>query len=221
VDSLPADGVAILNDDFEYVRSRTVTGVNTVLRYTSADVAPAPFETRLLGRYNLTNLYAAWLAGRALGMTDDEMRRAIRQIEPVEHRLSMRHTPGGVTIIDDAFNSNPHGAAMAMEVLASFGASGGSGGRRIVVTPGMIELGPRQESANRELGRQMAASCDIAVVVGTYNRQALLAGLADGGFAPEATHTAATFTEASAWLRGVLRSGDTVLYENDLPDTFK
>jgi UDP-N-acetylmuramoyl-tripeptide--D-alanyl-D-alanine ligase len=185
IDALPADGVAILNDDFEYIANRAVENVAEVFRYTSRDVAPPPFETSLVGRYNLTNLYAAWLAGRALGMTDAEMRHAISQIRPVEHRLEVRHTPGGVTIIDDAFNSNPHGAAMALEVLAGF-----TGGKRIVVTPGMIELGEKQEQYNREFGRQMAAAADIAVVVGEYNRGAIVAGLKEGGFPAENVYQA-------------------------------
>jgi UDP-N-acetylmuramoyl-tripeptide--D-alanyl-D-alanine ligase len=216
VDALPPDGVAILNDDFEWIASRPVTNVATVLRYTSTDATPPPFETRLVGRYNLGNLYAAWLAGRSLGMTGAEMRYAISQIEPVEHRLSVRRTPGGVTIIDDAFNSNPHGAAMALEVLASH-----TEGRRIVVTPGMIELGEKQEHYNREFGRQIAASADIAVIVGAHNREAILEGLARGGFDPEKLYTAATFDEASRHVASTMRGGDTILYENDLPDTFK
>jgi UDP-N-acetylmuramoyl-tripeptide--D-alanyl-D-alanine ligase len=225
IDSLPPDGIAILNDDFEYIARRPVTNVSQVLRYTSADVSPAPFETRLLGRYNLTNLYAAWLAGRALGMTDERMRYAIRDIRPVEHRLSMTMA-GGLRIIDDAFNSNPHGAAMALEVLASF-----TDGRRIIVTPGMIELGEKQFDYNREFGRQMASSCDYAIIVGELNREAILAGLADGAGrtgesqdAPEPApeiYTARTFPDAVARVRTIARPGDTILYENDLPDTFK
>jgi UDP-N-acetylmuramoyl-tripeptide--D-alanyl-D-alanine ligase len=222
IDSLPANGVAILNDDFPMIASRLVTNVETVLRYTAGDVTPPPFETRLLGRYNLSNLYAAWLTGRALGMTDDEMRRAIVDIRAVEHRLSTRRTPGGVTIIDDAFNSNPHGAAMAMEVLAGF-----TTGRRIIVTPGMIELGAKQHELNREFGRQIASGADIAVIVGDYNRDAILAGIesargADGVAAPlPEVFTFRTFAEASRHVNAIMRPGDTILYENDLPDTFK
>jgi UDP-N-acetylmuramoyl-tripeptide--D-alanyl-D-alanine ligase len=229
IDALPPDGVAILNDDFEYIARRPVENVAQVFRYTSADVTPPPFETRLLGRYNLTNLYAAWLAGRALGMTDDEMRYAIRDIRPVEHRLSVTMA-GGLRIIDDAFNSNPHGAAMALEVLSAF-----TDGQRIIVTPGMIELGEKQFEYNREFGRQMASACDYAIVVGEYNREAILAGLADGTSrtgesekAPKATPKAApevyvakNFSDAVARVREIARAGDTILYENDLPDTFK
>jgi UDP-N-acetylmuramoyl-tripeptide--D-alanyl-D-alanine ligase len=216
IDSLPPDGVAILNDDFPYIASRPVTNVARVLRYTSRDVAPPPFETRLVGRHNLTNIYAAWLAGRELGMTDAEMRHAIADIRSVEHRLEVRHTPGGVTVIDNAFNSNPHGAQMALEVLAGF-----SSGRRIVVTPGMIELGARQVELNREFGRQIAAAADIAVIVGEHNREAITAGLADGGFDGAKIYTARDFADASRYVAGITRRGDTILYENDLPDTFK
>ncbi|MDR1671719.1 MAG: UDP-N-acetylmuramoyl-tripeptide--D-alanyl-D-alanine ligase [Alistipes sp.] len=241
IDALPPDGVAILNDDFEYIASRPVDNVARVMRYTSRDVSPPPFETRLVGRYNLSNIYAAWLAGRTLGMTDAEMRHAIADIRSVEHRLEVRRTPGGVTIIDDAFNSNPHGAAMALEVLAGFGNNtpqskpqatheGGPGrpdgspnasGRRIIVTPGMIELGPKQHELNRTFGRQIAAAADIAVIVGQYNRQAILAGLDDEGFPNENIYAANDFADASQHVSKLTHTGDTILYENDLPDTFR
>ncbi len=274
IDALPPDGVAILNDDFEYIRNRPVEGVGCVLRYSYEQAAEAvkrgDFTTRLLGRHNLSNVYAAWLAGRALGMTDGEMRYAVEQIEPVEHRLQVRHA-GGMTIIDDAFNSNPEGAAMALEVLAGMGrgvagcegdnlcdsvagdvaagyVAGGVGdsttgnmtrvGRRIVVTPGMVELGARQAELNREFGRRMAASCDFAIVVGEVNRQAIVGGLLEGGFveASGANYIASTvnsgvgcgvvivvdtFAEAVSRVRELSRAGDVILYENDLPDTFR
>ncbi|MDE6371661.1 MAG: hypothetical protein K2K92_09260, partial [Duncaniella sp.] len=68
-----------------------------------------------------------------LGVPYEKLRYAVSQMQQVEHRLSTKRTPGGVTIIDDAFNSNPTGSAMALDVLAMM-----KGGRRIIVTPGMI-----------------------------------------------------------------------------------
>jgi UDP-N-acetylmuramoyl-tripeptide--D-alanyl-D-alanine ligase len=242
-DALPADGTAILNDDFPYIASRAVDNVSHVFRYTSSPSAradfrivdvhygadettfaienpdgtrTAPFSTHLVGIHNLSNILAGYIAGLSLGMTESEMRYAIASIEQVEHRLSIRRTPGGVTVIDDAFNSNPHGAAMALDVLAGF-----TGGRRIVVTPGMIELGDRQVELNRELGRKMASACDVAVVVGEYNREAIVAGLGDGGFPAEKIYTARNFDDASQHVAGILVADDAILYENDLPDTFK
>lgn len=252
IDALPADGTAILNDDFEYIADRPVENVAQVFRYTSdasrkadfrvTDVAygrgettfaiagpdgkTAPFDTKLAGSYNLSNVLAGYIAGRTLGMTDEEMRYAVGQIEQVEHRLNIKRMPGGITVIDDAFNSNPHGAKMALDVLAGF-----TGGLRVAVTPGMIELGSKQEEYNRKFGRQLAASCDLAIIVGAYNRDAILAGFAEGKAALEKSApelagkisavAVATFADASRKVRETVKPGDVVLYENDLPDTFK
>jgi UDP-N-acetylmuramoyl-tripeptide--D-alanyl-D-alanine ligase len=241
IDALPKSGVAILNNDFPYIANREVTNVDNVVRYTSGESGgeyrivnvvygrgetrfaiegvegkTEPMTTKLAGIHNLSNILAGYIVGKTLGMSDSEMRYAIGQIEQVEHRLNIKQAAGGVTVIDDAFNSNPHGAAMALDVLASF-----TDGKRIAVTPGMVELGAKQAQYNREFGLKMATSCDFAIVVGAVNREAIVAGLADGGFDTEHIYTARDFADASRYLAGIVRSGDVVLYENDLPDTFK
>ncbi len=96
-----------------------------------------------------------------------------------------------------------------------------TGGRRIIVTPGMIELGDRQEELNRKFGESIAVSADIAIIVGTYNRDAIVEGIenVDNGIAK--VHKVDSFNEAQQLLATMLKSGDTILYENDLPDTFK
>ena len=124
-----------------------------------------------------------------------------------------------MTIIDDAYNSNPAGAAMALEVLREFNRS--EGARRIVVTPGFVEMGESQYRNNRELGRQIALSADIAVVVNRTNRDAIVEGLHEAEFGEQNIVQADSFAEASAFLAGTMRVGDIVLYENDLPDSFK
>ena len=130
----------------------------------------------------------------------------------------MKRTAGGITILDDAYNSNPAGAKMALEVLREFRTEGG---RRIVVTPGFVELGARQHELNRELGRDMAEACDMAVIVNLTNRDAIAEGLADRAFPDERIFKADSFAEASRILAAQMRAGDAVLYENDLPDSFK
>ena len=150
-----------------------------------------------------------------LGVPQEKIRFAVADIRQVEHRLNMRRTPGGITIIDDAFNSNPTGSAMALDVL-----SGMTGGRRIVVTPGMIELGDRQEELNRQLGRKIAGCADIAIIVGRYNREAISSGASEGGMPEGNVIITDTFAQAQARLGQIMQPGDTVLYENDLPDTF-
>ena len=109
---------------------------------------------------------------------------------------------------------------MALDVLAMM-----KSGRRIIVTPGMIELGDRQEELNRNFGQKIAKSADIAIVVGEYNREAIVdginAGKEDSASSTVEIHTVPTFLDSQRLLGTMLRSGDTVLYENDLPDTFK
>lgn len=146
----------------------------------------------------------------------ERIRYAVSKIEQVEHRLSLKRIPGGLTIIDDAFNSNPDGSRMALDVLASM-----KNGKRIVITPGMIELGDKQYVYNEEFGRKIAASVDVAILVGEYNRDAILSGLRDAGMPEEKVHAVDTFKEAQAVLGTIAAAGDAVLYENDLPDTFK
>lgn len=242
IDALPEEGAGVVNLDSAPIAldppARATVGyaigaegadyraVN--VRYspagTSFDVqTPAGlrtgYETRLLGEGNVLNILACLVVADRLGVPERKQKIAVAQLQPVEHRLSRRTTPGGVTVLDDAYNSNPQGARMALAVLRDFRLA--EGGRRIVVTPGFVELGARQAAANRELGRGMAASCDCAVVVNVTNREAIAAGLADGGFPADRVMLADTFAEASARLAAYLRPGDAVLYENDLPDSFR
>ncbi|MCC8070943.1 MAG: UDP-N-acetylmuramoyl-tripeptide--D-alanyl-D-alanine ligase [Bacteroidales bacterium] len=240
IDALPKGGLAVVNNDFEYIANREVTNVSCLrygikntkeVDYTASDIIYTSMgtdftitangqrltlHTRLVGECNISNLMAAVAVALYLGVDREKIRYAVAKIEQVEHRLSLKRTPAGVTIIDDAFNSNPTGSAMALDVLA-----GMRSGKRIVITPGMIELGDRQHELNAELGRRIARSADIAIVVGNYNREAITEGLHGAGMEEDRIHEVKTFAEAQRVLAAVVRRGDTVLYENDLPDTFK
>ena len=80
----------------------------------------------------------------------------------------------------------------------------------------------KQEHYNELFGEHIAETCDVAIIVGEYNREAIMNGIkrkrATGKID---VHTAATFAEAQKIMLGLAKAGDTVLYENDLPDTFK
>ncbi len=241
-DALPADGVAVVNNDFEMIADRAVDNVRCVryavkhtegadyiatdIRYSSsgteftvrgvADGNELRLRTPLVGECNISNILGAVAMARALGVDDNRIAYAVEKLEQIEHRLSMRRIPGGLTIIDDAFNSNPVGSAMALDVLAAMGP-----GKRILITPGMIELGESQYDLNREFGHHAAAAADVVIVVGQYNRHAIADGLAEGGAPDDKVLLADTFAEAQSMLGGFAAAGDIVLYENDLPDTFK
>ncbi|MGH9153676.1 MAG: glutamate ligase domain-containing protein, partial [Acidimicrobiales bacterium] len=114
----------------------------------------------------------------------------------------------------DTYNANPAGAAAALEALARHGSAGR---RRVVVTPGMVELGPRQHEENARFAAAAAAVATHLVVVGHTNRRALLEGAAGGGARVVPVETR---DQAVAWVRGHVGEGDAVLYENDLPDHY-
>lgn len=170
--------------------------------------------TRLLGRHNIQNIVLAACCAQQLGMTMQEIARGVARIKPVEHRLQLIPSANGTTLIDDAFNSNPKGAAAAMEVLAGFP------GRHIVITPGMVEQGEGEAEINRAFGRQMAAAADIAILVGKKRSIPIHEGLTEAGMREDGIYVVASLDEATQVLAKVSVPGDVVLFENDLPDNY-
>ncbi|WP_263785827.1 UDP-N-acetylmuramoyl-tripeptide--D-alanyl-D-alanine ligase [Salinibacter grassmerensis] len=174
------------------------------------------FETQLLGRHNVLNVLLAVAVGRSMGLRLRQMAHAARRVEPVEHRLQLR-TRGDVTIIDDAFNSNPVGARNAVEILSKMG-----DGQRAIVTPGMVELGDRQWRENKEFGTVLAGhDLDLVVLVGADQTAPIQEGLSEADFPQERVHVVPSLSEAQAFLKRQLKPGDVVLYENDLPDQYE
>lgn len=171
-------------------------------------------ETRLLGEHSIANLLLCCTAARVLGMTLDEIAQGVARCQPVEHRLELISGGAGVTIIDDAFNANPVGARAALRVLKNFP------GRRIIITPGMVELGGEEAAFNRAFGEQMAESVDVAILVGKKHTQPIADGLLAKAFPQEKIHVVGSLEESTQVLHAMMRPGDVVLYENDLPDNY-
>lgn len=158
-----------------------------------------------------TNVACAVGAAHQLGVSPAELAARLVDLPTVPHRLVMATAPSGVVVIDDTFNSNPAGARAALRVLAS----ATKDGRRVVVTPGMVELGPRQAEENRIFSRAALQVATDLIVVGQTNRSALV-----GEVGQRRTITVRTRQDAVRWVRENLTGGDAVLYENDLPDHY-
>ena len=242
IEALPKDGFGIVNIDSEAAAEHLKTierevatyGIdNPKADYRAVEIAyssqetefyldkgtgeRSPFATHILGRGNILNILAALAIADNLGVSPEAERRAVRQIEQIEHRLSLRRN-AGITILDDAYNSNPTGAKMALEVLKGFNTEG----RRWVLTPGFVEMGTKQYENNREFGSDIAkAEPDGVYVINEVNRKAIVEGLLEGGYPEAQLRKVASFTEAMSELQPKLKAGDVVLYENDLPDSFK
>lgn len=173
-----------------------------------------PCKTAILGRHNVQNILLAATAAHELGLTWEPIVQAIATLQAPQHRLQLMPGAPGVRIIDDAFNANPAGFATAMEVLKSFPP------RRILVTPGLVSLGPVEEEENYRAGKRAGEVCDIVVLVGPKQTRALHKGLQAAGFPESGITTVGSLAEVTGLLRTMVKPGDTVLFENDLPDTY-
>ena len=155
------------------------------------------------------NLGCAVAAAIAYGVAPRDIGNRLDTLVNPDHRATVGTSDTGVIVIDDTFNSNPAGAAAAIDRLAL-----AVPGKRVVVTPGMVELGPVQDAENERLGRAVIESGATLVIVGWTNRAALQRG---GG---DAAVTVPDRETARLWVREHLGAGDGVLWENDLPDHY-
>lgn len=191
----------------------------------SASVAwqGADFELRapLYGLHQGRNVALAFAAACILGMAPEDVVASLRSVPQIAHRLEVKRH-GGAVLIDDAYNSNPVGFASALGLLDVLRQPGG---RRILVTPGMVELGAEHEPEHAKIGRLAASHVDVLLAVAPPNRrQGGVAPLSDAfrAAAPDADLVpCATFAEAQAWLDRNLAPHDAVLIENDLPDLYE
>ncbi len=241
IDSLPQNGIAFLNFDYTEIRN-SPKNPNILTYFYSIEHSAADFfakniryshkgmffeifkqnqkilelETKLLGNFNVSNILVSASLAYELGISAENIAFAVKNLAPVPHRMEIKTHKNGITIIDDAFNSNPNGAKMALEVLQQI-----QGGKKIVVTPGMVELGEKEYFYNHQFGTQMAAICDIVVLVGQKQTQPIFDGLMEKNFSREKLFVAKNLNEATKILQPLLNQGDIILYENDLPDTYK
>ena len=249
IESLPPDGLAVFNCDNEIcagLADKREHDGNPVRRYatesfpvaSSSDraeltatniqhtdegltftihtsVGTTEIRTQLLGRHNVSNILAATAVATECGMTLEEIRVAIANVAPVPHRLQLTSSEGNVTIIDDSFNANPVGAKAALEVLTEI-----QGGKKVLVTPGMVELGEREYEENKRLGEHAADVCDLVILVGPRRTTPILDGLKAAQYPNQQIIVALNLEEVKQHLATQVQAGDVVLFENDLPDNY-
>jgi UDP-N-acetylmuramoyl-tripeptide--D-alanyl-D-alanine ligase len=176
-----------------------------------------PGYTKLLGVPMLSNLVGAFTMACAIGKDPDYVIAAIYNVESANSRLNLKKNGDGF-ILDDSYNSNPIGFASALEVLAAL-----DGGRKILMTPGMVELGDIQAAENRQVALKAASICDLAIVVGDTNKAALIAGLKEGGLTDDKLMEFPNRDAALAYLTSKehRQAKDLILIENDLPDLYE
>lgn len=175
----------------------------------------AEVRARLLGEHNVANLLAAAAVGVGQGLALTDVARALGRVAPPDHRLApIVNKAGGIVVIDDSYNANPAGAAAALGVLRDHPAT-----RRLLVTPGMVELGEREQEENRRLGTLAAEVADVAFLIGPRGRD-VAEGMRAAGVSDDRILAFPDGPAAHAKLAELTRAGDVILFENDLPDVY-
>lgn len=239
IESLPSDGIAFLNiDDELQVNYHLKNKVKVVwyglsveadvyasdIKYSSDgmsfkvhfknDKKSYDFTTKLLGESNVYNILAGIAVGKELGLSIAELQRGVLQIKPIEHRLQIKKY-GQITYIDDAYNSNPVGSKMALDVLKLMP------GKKVIITPGMIEMGNKQYEVNYNFGKYIADSVDLAILVGIEQTKPIQKGLLDSKFDKDKLLMLNDVKEAISIAQNYFPNKETyILLENDLPDIF-
>ena len=238
-DALPDNGIIFLNGEDENiasyqanVKNRAVSyGLSERSDYYATDISASSrgtsftvhtprgetetFTAALVGRHNVINILGAIAICCELGISLAALKMQVRRLESVPHRLQLLPKGGGVTVIDDAYNSNPAGSKAAIDALALFD------GFKVLVTPGMVELGDQQDELNKAFGAYAAKVCDYVVLVGKKQTAPIYEGLREAGYPEEKIYVAEGLADAITRAYGVDAGGEKIiLLENDLPDNF-
>ncbi len=171
-------------------------------------------SARLLGEHNVSNIVLCANVCLSLGLTPKQIADGIKKLLPSPHRLAIMPSSQSLIIIDDAYNGSVEGSRAALKVLAGYD------GTKVVITPGLVELGKMQQKANHELGVLLGKSADYVIITGTTNYEALYEGLKESGMAEEKILRAGSLNQAVTQLYEITQPGDVVLFENDLPDNY-
>lgn len=236
-DAVPDTGKVFLNYDNAYIREhkleKTVVSYGTEgenVDFLAYDIEVSSrgssfkmkdesgevyeFHTKLVGSHNVQDIAGAIAVAHTLGLSMEKLLYPVRQLESVPHRLQLIRQ-GDRIILDDAYNSNKSGFEAALDTLAMFKEL------RILMTPGMVELGEKQYDENKEVGLYAADKCDYAVLVGKEQTKPIQDGLLEAGFAPNKMILVDDLQEAFRMVNAIPGERQKViLIENDLPDNY-
>jgi UDP-N-acetylmuramoyl-tripeptide--D-alanyl-D-alanine ligase len=244
IEALPPDGAGIFNDDDPRIAAMHARGyppirigvtrqdtpgarlsahnIGMTIDGLDFDVRDADtgeerhFHAPVYGEHNVSNILMALAVAQHIGIGLSEAAARVPTFQPAEHRLVRRVLPNGVVTIDDAYSANPIGSRSALAVLAL----NPPGGKRIVISAGMVELGPIQDDENRKLGEAIAATATDVVLINARQTQPIQDGLSAAGFPADHLTIVETTADAVRWMSDHARAGDAVLIMSDLPDTY-
>lgn len=172
-------------------------------------------KTKLLGEHNVTNILLAIAVANELKVTTKQITKAVENLQPVKNRLELVKLAGGGLILDDSFNSNPQGAKEALKVLSFF-----TDYKKIVITPGMVELKNKAYEENFNFGKAIGRVADEVYIINYINKEAIYNGLRVAGFPLDKVKFYENFKDAFLEVKQNLLPNHIILIENDLPDNY-
>lgn len=203
------------NDDFNFTAENIHYGKNGSEFDIILGNEKVHLTSRLLGLHSIINIAGAAALAFTLGVSAEDIKFAVSSLKPTEHRLELKTSVSGSLLIDDAYNANPEGSLEAVRVLGSF-----DGMKKVIITPGLIELGEKEYSCNYALGLEAADKCDIIIFVGKNRSKPMVDAVNSTEFAKENLFVASSFLEAMEIYSRFADSNTVVLLENDLPDNY-
>lgn len=168
-------------------------------------------HTRLVGSHNVQNILLCAEMACRLGVSGEQIVKGIEELQPIPHRLEIIKTDTNI-ILDDSYNSSVQGYKVALDVLSKMP------GRKIVVTPGLVELGGKEYEENKNYGLALSKIADKVIIVNNVNFNAIKEGLDEGKF--DDIYQAPTLESAKKLMQDFIEPKDTILFENDLPDNY-
>jgi UDP-N-acetylmuramoyl-tripeptide--D-alanyl-D-alanine ligase len=173
------------------------------------------FSTRLLAKHNIILFAMALALAKEFGMDLDRAIKPVAEMPIIKNRLEPIWNPASnLMIIDDSYNGNFDGFKSGLEVLDR------ASGRRLVITPGLVELGEKKEERHREIARlYMAKKIDLVLIIKNSATDYIVDEFKKIDFLSYKVYHDAI--SAHNDLGNILRAGDTIIFQNDWPDNYK
>lgn len=172
----------------------------------------------LYGIHHGHNMVLAFACAVSMGVDPKLAKTALASTPQIRHRLEVNQQADGTIVIDNAYNSNPPGFRSALHVMRVL--SKDSGGRSILITPGIVELGTAHDEVHATLGAFAADICDVVIVIQPDRIRTFIDGFHKNNKGKLLIEYE-TFAQAQEWLINNRKGGDVILLENDLPDIYE
>ncbi|MGM0420717.1 MAG: UDP-N-acetylmuramoyl-tripeptide--D-alanyl-D-alanine ligase [Bacillota bacterium] len=232
LEGLTSEGFAALNYDDEYIRDMiskfpeleidliSLENENVDFYVDSIDVVKEGEETKFtiyheessyevimnrVGRHNIYNALSAVAVAKKLGISWDDIKLGLQDIQVTGLRQEIRKMDG-IKIINDTYNANPLSMKAGIDSLKAMDSN-----RRIAVLGAMLELGPIEDAAHKEIGKYLhRQNIDVLVAVGEIG-ETIAQGAAMAGMPEQNIYIYQNNEDAASFLNKVMTSGDTIL----------